>query len=151
MHLKLREHPVRRESGGRDCAIKARHIFHFVAQSRPPDPSGHHFCAILAGSASALQTGRGFGRRGRHLACGCDPEGPSLHTEGYPRRGGGAARRSRVVPPSSGPTKPLLTNPYFGFLQFLAFFCDFVGFVGAMAWPWPSHGPNKSKQITSKG
>ncbi len=50
---------------------------------------------------------------------------------------------------ASGPTKPLLTNPYFGFLQFLAFvFNVFVGFVGAMAWPWPSHGPNKSPKIT---
>jgi hypothetical protein len=38
----------------------------------------------------------------------------------------------------------------FGFLQSLAFFYDFFGFVGAMAWPWPSHSPNKSKKITKK-
>ncbi len=39
----------------------------------------------------------------------------------------------------SGPTKPLLTNPYFEFLQILDFFVMFLGFVGAMAMakPWP--------------
>ncbi len=50
----------------------------------------------------------------------------------------------------SGPRSCLLTNPYFGFLQFLTFFCDFFGFVGAVAWPWPSQGPNKSKNFTKK-
>jgi hypothetical protein len=58
-----------------------------------------------------------------------------------------APQRLQPFASSSGPTKPLLTNPYFGFLQFLAFFYDFLGFVGAMAWPWPSQGPNKSKNI----
>jgi hypothetical protein len=31
-------------------------------------------------------------------------------------------------------------------LQFLVFFYDFVGFAGAVAWPWPSDGPNKSEK-----
>ncbi len=29
----------------------------------------------------------------------------------------------------------------------MLFYC-FLGFVGAMAGPWPGHGPNKSKKIT---
>ena len=37
---------------------------------------------------------------------------------------------------ASGPTKPLLTNPYFGFLQFLAFFVFFLDLLG----PWLGHG-----------
>ncbi len=52
--------------------------------------------------------------------------------------------------PYLGPTKPLLTNPYFGFLQFLTFFCECFGFVGALAWPWPSQGPSKSKKKQKK-
>ncbi len=49
-----------------------------------------------------------------------------------------------------GPTKPLLTNPYFGFLQFLAVCMVFGDLLGAMAWPWSVHGPNKSQKITKK-
>ncbi len=53
-----------------------------------------------AGSASALpMLGCVFGLLSRHLACGYNPKGPSLHSEEYLRGGVGAAGVA-----SGGPT-----------------------------------------------
>ncbi len=51
---------------------------------------------------------------------------------------------------AQGLRNPYLRTPTLGFCRFYPFSLILLGFVGAMAWPWPSHGPNKSKKITKK-